>query len=198
MRLTWDTPGADRTQVGPMNLAISLKWRHNVCDGISNHQPHDCLLNRLFRRRSKKTSKLHVTGLCVGNSLVTGEFPAQMISNAENVSIWWRHHVGGLARLSTKKDVNPLRPRKNVWQFADNILKCHYLNENAWISIKILLKFVSRVQSTIFQHWLRSWLGLDQATSHNLNQGWLAYCCIHVSFSLNGNYNELTHCITAV
>ena len=27
-----------------------------------------------------------------GNSPVTGEFPAQMASNAENVSIWWRHH----------------------------------------------------------------------------------------------------------
>ena len=23
----------------------------------------------------------------------TGEFPAQMASNAENVSIWWRHHA---------------------------------------------------------------------------------------------------------
>ena len=41
----------------------------------------------------KKTSKLRVTDLCVGNSPVTGEFPAQMASNAENVSIWWRHHV---------------------------------------------------------------------------------------------------------
>ena len=51
-----------------------------------------CLLNRLFGRRSKKTSKLCVTGLCVGNSPGTGEFPAQMASNAENVSIWWRHH----------------------------------------------------------------------------------------------------------
>ena len=40
----------------------------------------------------KKTSKLRVTGLCVGNSPGTGEFPAQMASNAENVSIWWRHH----------------------------------------------------------------------------------------------------------
>ena len=39
--------------------------------------------------------KLHVTGLCVGNSPVTGEFPAQRTSNAENVSIWWRHHVDG-------------------------------------------------------------------------------------------------------
>ena len=71
----------------------SLRWRHNGQDSVSNHQPLDCLLNRLFRRRSKKTSKLRVTGLCVGNSPGTGEFPAQMASNAENVSIWWRHHV---------------------------------------------------------------------------------------------------------
>ena len=30
-----------------------------------------CVLNRLFRRRSKKTSKFRVTCLCVGNSPVT-------------------------------------------------------------------------------------------------------------------------------
>ena len=72
---------------------ISLRWRHNDPDGVSSHQPYDYLLNRLFRHRSKKTSKLRVTGLCVGNSPETGEFPAQMASNAENVSIWWRHHV---------------------------------------------------------------------------------------------------------
>ena len=45
------------------------------------------------RRRSKKKSKLCVTDLCEGNSPVTDEFPAQRASNAENVSIWWRHHV---------------------------------------------------------------------------------------------------------
>ena len=69
-----------------------LRWRHNGHDCVSNHQRHDCLLNHLFRRRSKKTSKLRVTGLCAGNSPGTGEFPAEMASNAENVSIWWRHH----------------------------------------------------------------------------------------------------------
>ena len=47
---------------------------------------------RLFRRISKKTSKLRVTSLCEWNFPVTGEFPAQRASNAENVSIWWRHH----------------------------------------------------------------------------------------------------------
>ena len=70
----------------------SLQWHHNGRDSVSNHQPHDCLLNRLFRSRWNKTSKLRVTGLCAGNSPGTGEFPAQMASNAENVSIWWRHH----------------------------------------------------------------------------------------------------------
>ena len=56
---------------------FSLRWRHNGRDGVSNHQSRDCLLNRLFRRRSKKTSKLRVTGLCEGNSPGTGEFLAQ-------------------------------------------------------------------------------------------------------------------------
>ena len=55
--------------------ASALQWRHNGCDCVSNHQPHHCLLNRLFGRRSKKTSKLHVTGLCAWNSPGTGEFP---------------------------------------------------------------------------------------------------------------------------
>ena len=44
---------------------FSLRWHHNERDGVSNHQPHHCLLNRLFRHRSKKTSKLRVTGLFV-------------------------------------------------------------------------------------------------------------------------------------
>ena len=54
-----------------MNLSTStlpLHWHHNDHDGVSNHQPHGYLLSRLFRRRSKKTSKLRVNGLCVGNS----------------------------------------------------------------------------------------------------------------------------------
>ena len=70
-----------------------LQWRHNEPNGVSNHQPRYCVLNRLFTRRSKKPSKLRATGLCVKNSPVTGEFPAQMASYAEKVSIWLRHHA---------------------------------------------------------------------------------------------------------
>ena len=60
---------------------------------MASHQPRDCLLNCLFRCRSNKTSKLRVTGLCAENSPGTGEFAAQKATNAENVSICWRHHV---------------------------------------------------------------------------------------------------------
>ena len=70
----------------------SLQWRHNWRDRVSNRQPPDCLLNRLFRRRSKKESKLCVAGLCGGNSPVSGEFSEQRTSNGESVTIWWCHH----------------------------------------------------------------------------------------------------------
>ena len=60
----------------------ALQWRHNGRDDVSYHLPRQCLLNRLFKRRSKKPSKLRVTGLFAENSPVTGEFPAQMASNA--------------------------------------------------------------------------------------------------------------------
>ena len=66
------------------NDHTTLQWRHNGHNGVSNHQPRECLLSRLLRHRSKKTSKLRVTGLCAGNSPVTSEFPAQKASNAEN------------------------------------------------------------------------------------------------------------------
>ena len=45
---------------------FSIRWSHDGRDSVSNHQPHHCLLNRIFTRRSKKTSKLRVTGFVWG------------------------------------------------------------------------------------------------------------------------------------
>ena len=81
------------SQINTRIICASLQWRHNECDGVSNQRRLHCLLNCWFRRRSQKTSKLRVTGLCAGNSPVTGEFPAQKASDAENISIWWRHQI---------------------------------------------------------------------------------------------------------
>ena len=81
---------------------VSLQWRHNGRHSVSNHQPHDCFLNRLFRRRSKKTSKLCVTGLCAGNS------PGPVNSP---------HKWPVTRKMFPFDDVI-------MWYFADGIFKC--------------------------------------------------------------------------
>ena len=74
------------------SLSAPLQWCHNERHGVLNHQHFACLLNRFFRRISNKTSKPRITGLLVGNPPVTRGFPSQRASDAENISIWWRHH----------------------------------------------------------------------------------------------------------
>ena len=71
--------------VGICFIETTLQWRHNDRDDVSNHRCLHCLLNCLFRCRPQKASKLRVRG-------IHREFPAQKASNAENVSIKWRHH----------------------------------------------------------------------------------------------------------
>ena len=66
----------------------TLRWRHDKRDGVSNHQPHDCLLNRLFRRRSKKNSKLLVISLYDGEFMGDRWIPRKRASDAEDVSIF--------------------------------------------------------------------------------------------------------------
>ena len=102
----------------------SLQWRYNGRDGVSNHQPHHCLLNGLFKRRSKKTSKLRITGLCAGIHRWPVKKPAQMASNAQNVSIWWRHHVNcwaGARKLTRKRKCRHF----NDTFITDYIGNCH-------------------------------------------------------------------------
>ena len=152
-------------------MCFPLWWRHNDYDSVSNHQPHDCLLNRLFRRRSKKTSKLRVNGLCVGNSPgpvnsphkgpvtwkmfpfddVIMRFSGWMLvivfgNGAYPTRTMW--HVRKKRSISIPKHttncINTLRPRQNGRHFADDIFKRIFLNENVWIPIKISLKFVPK------------------------------------------------------
>ena len=80
-------------------LLETLQWRHNDHDCVSNHQPRGCLLNRLFRRRSKKTSKLRVTGLRVGNSPGPvnsphkGPVTRKMFPFDDVIIMRWRFHI---------------------------------------------------------------------------------------------------------
>ena len=105
-------------------LMCSFEWRHIERDGVSTHQPHDCLLKSLFRCKSKETSKLRVTGLCEWNSPVAGEFPAQRASNAENVSIWWCHHViNGCAITMTSHARHGESNHRQIYCFAQQLVQ---------------------------------------------------------------------------
>ena len=142
-----------RWYILPILYPDSLRWRHNEGDGVSNHQPRDYLLNRLFRRRSKKTSKLRVTGLCVGNSPLTGEIPAQRANNAEDVSIWWRHHVSCLSKCA----LSPLLYCRADSTFAPSqwepALLCddasHWLGANMESALYCNLYFWPRVKNML-------------------------------------------------
>ena len=90
-----------------IHFILALQWLYNERDGISNDRRLDSLLNCLLRHRLKKTSKLRITGLCEENPPVTSVFPSQRASNADNVSIWWRHRENfGIFPGSVQKNVS--------------------------------------------------------------------------------------------
>ena len=81
--------------------------------------------------------------------------------------------------------INSSPPGQNGRHFPDDIFKCIFLDENAWISIKISLKFVPKDPINNIPALVQQWLGTDQATSHYLNQWWLGYWLIYASLVLN-------------
>ena len=111
--------------------------------------------NRLFRRRSKKTSKLRITGLCAGKSPGTGEFPAQMASYAENVSIWWRHHdISPKVMLPHRQAIYLL----NRTDLCDLIRNCNYLSRH-------------RIDEASLYFWFKHIVNLTRFNSKTLSDG---------------------------
>ena len=106
----------------------------------------------------QKTSKLRVTGLCTGNSPGTDEFPAQMGSNAENASIWWRHHDYWCFARGTHRPPPVVSPRKGsviggffilivviVTKHLNNGWSCRWF-ETPWPSCDINVMFLILTQ----------------------------------------------------
>ena len=126
-----------------------LKWRHNKHNGVSNHRRLGCILKPLFRRRSKKPSKLRVTGLWEGNSPVTGEFPVQRASNVENIPIWWRSLIcAGTYGWVNNPDAVDLRRQCAYY----DVTVMHFEDSHTWWWISPTY----RLESPRYRTW-RSW-----------------------------------------
>ena len=111
-------PDTDLTADGFHCVATicSLQWRHNDHDGVSNHQPHGCLPKRLLRQIKENIKAPRHWPLC-GEFAGVGEISAQRASYAENVSIWWRHHV----YVTTVATLPRLAVRATPHRFVYNI-----------------------------------------------------------------------------
>ena len=102
---------------------VPLLWGYNEHDGVSNHQPYDCLLNCLFRRISKKTSKLRVTGLCAGNSPVNSPHKGPVMRKCFHLMTsschrkwWWRSFTpNGITNVQWVNSSPPGAPYIDQW-----------------------------------------------------------------------------------
>ena len=153
-----------------------LQWRHNDRDVVSNHQPHDCLQHRLFKYKSKKTSKHRVTGLYTGNSPVNGEFPARRASNAENVSIWWRHHAkcqwSNPEELGSHETRVPSQHRKTIFSGIDS----HYKDKTVVRPSYLYTDGNPYMGKTTSLYWYEPQQELNTELQQNIDMFYGKYC----------------------
>ena len=100
------------------------------------------------RKHQSSTSLAFVGGIhwWPVNFLHKWQFPAQMASYAENVSIWWHHHTRLIcpSNLIAVQSINTSRPGQHSGQFAHSIIEFIFLYENCCILILITLKYVPK------------------------------------------------------
>ena len=157
---------------------IPLQWHKNGRDGVSKHQLHDCLLSRLFRRRSKNISKLRVTGLCVGNSPMTDEFPhkgpvTRKMFPFDDVIMWKLSIIGpmlGNHRSSVESPYKGLATRKAFW--------CHCVMVQAycWHNSAGLCVW-GRVWADIRRVDVGSGHMIERVISENYTSHMISSCC---------------------
>ena len=119
---------------------ISLLWRHNGGECVSNHQPFDRVLNRLFALIKENIKAPRHWPLCGEFTwpVTRKMFPFDDVIMYSFVtkSIYWSTWSSQL--------FNTLRSGQDERHFADDIFKCIFLNENVRIPIKTSLKFVPK------------------------------------------------------
>ena len=155
-------------------LHLTLHWRHNGCDGVSNHQPYDCLLKRLFSRRSKKA--------------VTGEFSAQMASIAENASIWWRHHESWFTLIHQIKSIVIIVRFYAAW----NRIRSHekkgtpyFVLKAEWLSCEYMYVRKKEIQVQAFSLFL-------------VFRDIFTFCETHHFSEVSATYPQIAICVTSL
>ena len=141
---------------------VSLQSRHNERDSVWNHQPRDCLLNGLFRRRSTKTSKIRITGLCAGihrghvNSPHKGPLTRKMFLLDDVIMLWGKrfykfHHPGPIL----KKNMMSSYQCKN-WHCITVTNYDFHNGPHILVRKKIFIwcTWICQIKSTLLMQWM--------------------------------------------
>ena len=131
----------------------------------------------MFRRRSKKTSKLLLTGLCEGNSPLIDEFTAQRASNAENVSNGWRLMNASVLHMMVNRylydDVIKWKHFPRNWPFVRGIHRSRWIPTQRLVTWSFDVFFDLRLNKRLSKQpggwWFEtpSWLLWRQCNGNN-------------------------------
>ena len=120
---------------------LTLRWRHNGSDGVSNHQHHHCLLSRLFRRRSKKISKLRVTGLCAGEFTGDRRIPrTNLMTSSWQLSRRWISVAAESCHVVSSQGTPPV----DIWVYINHACdwSTQWINLSSTLSLRPSAKII--------------------------------------------------------
>ena len=108
-----------------------------IAHGVSNRQPHDCLLNRSFRQIKKKHYSSASLAFVRGIHRWPVNSPHKWPVTRKNVSIWWRHHDSVCQKICVMEHMKALHLRVEI---AGKLIKLtketNILPVNSWIWLK--------------------------------------------------------------
>ena len=109
---------------GDTETCEALQWRYNEPNGVSNHQSHDCLLNRYSGADQRKYQSLASLAFVRGIHRWWWIPVIKRASNAKNASIWWRLHV---------------KERKAKWDIIDRMVSIYCTGRELRSGVKCIV-----------------------------------------------------------
>ena len=156
-----------RYEIGLLFISrYPLQLRHNERDGVQNRRRLHRLFNRLFKHKSKKISKLRVTGLCEGNSPVTGEFPHKepvkgkmfpfddviMLTHIHSsMTLWHIHSSMTLWHLARQLQMATMN-NSFIWYWSTDVNDGIYPVDASWYVALVFVMTSIRVR--FYEEWI--------------------------------------------
>ena len=133
-----------------------LRWRHDERHVVSNHRHRDCLLNRLFRRTSKKTHKRIVRGKCfrLMTSSWQWQFSSKQVTNRWDTQTYSGAIINFVLLYTTSESL----PSFGLFHGCSNKTPLKYISKRMTCSLWTVHFIVKKYFLTLQEHQLSNWV----------------------------------------